>query len=128
VGETSSHPYLRRSVRNSMGAIFKMPLVEPPCLAEALRQLSRHGVRAVAAHPHAERRALPQAAFQNDCCIVFGSEGHGLSSAVLQACDEAVAIPMHAAVDSLNVGSASAVFLYEAARQRGFAGALIAPG
>ena len=34
------------------------------------------------------------------------------------ACDEAAAIPMPATVDSLNVGSAAAVFLYEANRQR----------
>ena len=53
-----------------------------------------------------------------DCCIVFGSEGYGLAPAVLAACDEAVAVPMNGGVDSLNVGSASAVFLYEANRQR----------
>ena len=33
--------------------------------------------------------------------------------------DEAVAIPMHRGVDSLNVGSAAAAFLYEVSRQRG---------
>ena len=53
-----------------------------------------------------------------DCCIVFGSEGNGLSPQVLAACDEAVAIPMSGGVDSLNVSPAAAVFLYEAARQR----------
>jgi tRNA G18 (ribose-2'-O)-methylase SpoU len=37
----------------------------------------------------------------------------------LAVCDEAVVIPMHAEVDSLNVGAAGAVFLYEAMRQRG---------
>jgi TrmH family RNA methyltransferase len=38
---------------------------------------------------------------------------------VLEICDEQVAIPMAPQVDSLNVGSAAAVFLYEARRQRG---------
>jgi TrmH family RNA methyltransferase len=55
---------------------------------------------------------------ERDCCVVLGSEGIGISEPVLQACDRAVAIPMHNEVDSLNVGSAAAVFLYEAARQR----------
>ncbi len=55
---------------------------------------------------------------QNDCCIVFGSEGNGISKSVLEACDEAVAIPMANDVDSLNVGAAAAVFLYEVNRQR----------
>jgi tRNA G18 (ribose-2'-O)-methylase SpoU len=61
---------------------------------------------------------LSQADFTDDCCIVLGSEGDGISPSVLASCHEAVAIPMPVTVDSLNVGSAAAVFLYEASRQR----------
>ncbi len=120
VGETSSSPFLRRAVRSSMGTIFQLPVVELPNLAQTLQALRQQNIRCIAAHPHTDRRILSQAEFTRDCCIVFGSEGSGLSPAVLGACDEAVAIPMSSGVDSLNVGSASAVFLYEACRQRGF--------
>lgn len=119
VGETCSSPFLRRAVRSSMGAIFQLPAVELPGLAESLRELGRRNIRCIAAHPHTDRKVLSQADFSGDCCIVFGSEGYGISPEVLAACDEAVAIPMSSGVDSLNVGSASAVFLYEANRQRG---------
>jgi len=51
--------------------------------------------------------------------VVFGSEGRGISAPVLAACTEAVAIPMPPKIDSLNVGAAAAVFLYEVNRQRG---------
>lgn len=119
VGETSSSPFLRRAVRNSMGAIFQLPVVETDALANALKTLRQNGVWCVAAHPHTEQKFLSQADFSGDCCLIFGSEGRGVSPAVLAACDEAVAIPMAAGVDSLNVGAAAAVFLYEAARQRG---------
>ena len=61
---------------------------------------------------------LSRADFSGDCCIVFGSEGLGISPEVLDACDEAVAIPMRNEVDSLNVSTAGAVFLYEVNRQR----------
>jgi len=118
VGETSASPYLRRAVRNSMGTIFQLPVFESPNLLAALTELRGHGVRCIAAHPHTEQRELHQADFRADCCLVFGSEGHGLSPLVLAACDEAVAIPMPPDVDSLNVASAAAVFLYEASRQR----------
>ena len=87
-------------------------------LADALRHLTERGVRCIAAHPHIEGRTLSQADFTGDCCIVLGSEGQGISPPVLAACEEAFAIPMPATVDSLNVGSAAAVFLYEANRQR----------
>jgi tRNA G18 (ribose-2'-O)-methylase SpoU len=99
VGETSSSPYLRRSVRNSMGAIFKLPVVESTNLSQTLRDLRSRGMRCVAAHPHTDKKILPQADFASDCCIVFGSEGYGISPAVLEACDEAVAIPMANGVD-----------------------------
>ena len=119
VGETCSSPWLRKSVRVSMGALYQLPLVEPASLAAALRDLRLAGVRGVAAHPHTERHTLAQADLRGDCCLVFGSEGNGLSPEVLAACDEAVVIPMQNGVDSLNVGAAAAAFLYEAARQRG---------
>jgi tRNA G18 (ribose-2'-O)-methylase SpoU len=107
-----------------MGAIFQLPVVElalessPEKLAEALGKLRSRGVRCIAAHPHTEKKILSQASLTGDCCIVFGSEGSGLSPEVFAACDEAVAVPMANGVDSLNVGAAAAVFLYEAARQR----------
>lgn len=135
VGETCSSPYLRRSVRNSMGAVFQLPIWEvkmanaavqsrrddpaPFSLAQTLRELRARGVRCIAAHPHANGRMLSHADFSRDCCIVFGSEGNGISAPVLAACDEAVEIPMLNGVDSLNVGAAAAVFLYEVNRQRG---------
>ena len=118
VGETSCSPYLRRAVRCSMGTIFQLPHAEVANLSTTLEELRSWGIRCVAAHPHTDRKTLAQAELSGDCCVVFGSEGQGLSPGVLAACDEAVAIPMSAGIDSLNVGSASAVFLYEATRQR----------
>jgi tRNA G18 (ribose-2'-O)-methylase SpoU len=147
-GETCCNPYLRRTVRNSMGAIFKLPVLEVgkadfarwgerpreplqtsangspgvsphlSSLVETLRELHAHGIHTIAAHPHTDKKVLSQADFTGDCCVVFGSEGHGISKEVLAACDEAVAVPMANGVDSLNVSMAAAVFLYEANRQR----------
>jgi len=122
VGETSSSPYLRRAVRSSMGTIFQQPVLESGDLVATLSELRQRGMRCVAAHPHISGRTLPQSDLRGDCCIVLGSEGYGISSPVLKACDEAVAVPMPPAVDSLNVASAAAVFLYEVNRQRGIYG------
>ena len=118
VGETSGSPFLRRAVRSSMGTIFQLPVLESPSLVQTLDRLSANGLRTIAAHPHSAGRNLSQVNLTGDCCLVFGSEGYGISPAVLAACDQAVAIPMPPTVDSLNVGSAAAVFLYEANRQR----------
>jgi len=119
VGETCASPFIRRSVRSSMGTIFQLPVAAVQHLAQSLRELRRLGVHCVAAHPPADPLTLARADFRRDCCLVFGSEGAGIRPEVLDACDVAVAIPMAQSVDSLNVGSAAAVFLYEANRQRG---------
>jgi tRNA G18 (ribose-2'-O)-methylase SpoU len=118
IGETSSSPFLRRAVRNSMGTIFQLPVFHSKNLITDLDKLRANGIHIIAAHPHTDKKILTQTDFKKDCCLVFGSEGSGLSKPVLAACDEAVAIPMSDGVDSLNVGAAAAVFLYEAQRQR----------
>lgn len=119
VGETCASPWLRRAVRSSMGNLFQLPIIETASLILTLRGLRNAGVRVIAAHPHADGRTLTQANMTTDCCLVMGSEGTGISPEVLAVCDEAVIIRMAPAVDSLNVTSATSVFLYEANRQRG---------
>jgi tRNA G18 (ribose-2'-O)-methylase SpoU len=119
VGETSTSPYLRRAVRSSMGTIFQLSVVESSNLVKSLEELRGRGIACFAAHPHVSGRTLSQANLASDCCLVFGSEGYGISEAVLGCCSDAVAVPMAPAIDSLNVASAAAVFLYEANRQRG---------
>ena len=130
LGETSAPAYLRRAVRSSMGTIFRLPYlgcrvrhegrpVPGEGLTDTLRRLRERGIRCVAAHPHTDRRTLWQADLTRDTCIVLGAEGDGIRPEVLAECDEAVAIPMAAGVDSLNVASAAAVFFGEAQRQRG---------
>ena len=128
-----------------MGTVFKLPMVElgqesiqysvfsgqkkspaahqdagkePGSLRETLLGLKARGVRCIAAHPHVEKRTLSDADFTEHCCLVFGSEGYGISESVHEVCDDSVAIPMRPGIDSLNVASAAAVFLYEVNRQR----------
>ena len=121
VSRSSSSPFLRRAVRNSMGAIFRLPVVERLELTETLGELRSRGVRCIAAHPQPDTHTLWQADFSSDCCVIFGSEGYGISADVLSGCDTCVAVPMQSGVDSLNVGHAAAVFFYEASRQRNHA-------
>jgi 23S rRNA (guanosine2251-2'-O)-methyltransferase len=119
-GENSCSPWIRRAVAASVGTIFKLPAIELTDLCGTLKELKKRGIWCVAAHPHTDKRMISQANFRRDVCVVFGAEGEGVRPAILELCDEIVAIPMATGVDSLNVGSASAAFLYEVARQRGF--------
>lgn len=118
VGETCGSPFQRRAVSGSMGAIFEQSVVQVNNLVATLMNLRTQGIRCLAAHPHPGSNRLSSEDLRGDCCLVFGAEGPGLSAEALAACDGTVAIPMPSHMNSLNVASAAAVFLYEASRQR----------
>ena len=117
VGKTSSSPYLRRAVRNSMGSVFRIPIFHSANLAETLSQL-RQGwnVKIIATTPH-ENITIHDVDLTGNVCFVFGNEGAGISEPVLTVCTHRAAIPMRNQTDSINVSTAAAVFLYEFRRR-----------
>lgn len=116
-GETAASPWLRRAVRNSMGAVLGLAARRVDDLGATLDVLRRDcGLRLVAAALGG--RPVWEAELAGDCCVVLGHEGYGLRPLVQAVCDEVVAIPMPPGVDSLNVASAAAVVLYEVRRQQ----------
>jgi tRNA G18 (ribose-2'-O)-methylase SpoU len=120
VGETCGSPFQRRAVSGSMGAIFEQPVVRVENLVETLAALRARGVRCLAAHPRPGAKKLANVDLRGGgCCLLFGAEGPGLTATALAACDDMVEIPMPFHMNSLNVAAATAVFLYEATRQRG---------
>ena len=118
VGETCGSPFQRRAVSGSMGAIFEQPVARVDNLVATLAALRARGVRCLAAHPRPGAKKLAAVDLRGDCCLLFGAEGPGLTAAALAACDDMVEIPMPSHMNSLNVAAATAVFLYEATRQR----------
>ncbi|MEO6035474.1 MAG: RNA methyltransferase [Verrucomicrobiota bacterium] len=118
ISRSSSSPFLRRAVRSSMGGIFKIPVLEELNLVDTFQELRAGRIRCIGANPNAGEKTLPELDLSGDCCLVFGNEANGISEEVLAACDELAAIPMPLNVDSMNVSSAGAVFLYEVWRQR----------
>lgn len=119
VGETCGSPFQRRAVSGSMGAIFEQPVARVENLVAALTALRAQGVRCLAAHPRPGAKKLATVDLRGDCCLLFGAEGPGITADALAACDDTVKIPMPSHMNSLNVAAATAVFLYEATRQRG---------
>jgi len=119
VGETSSSPYLRRAIRQSMGAVFELPVVHTENLALCLRQITKeYSIKCIAADAHADDISIHEADFRESICLVFGSEGSGIRKDVLSECAVKVTISISDKIDSLNVASASGVFLYETKKQR----------
>ncbi len=118
-GPGSSDPWLRRSVRNSMGTIFKTAIHYSEDLSETLAGLrKKFGFHCIAAHLSEQSISMHNVNFSGNCCVVFGNEHEGVSRKVLDECDEIAVIPMQAGVNSFNVACASAIMLYEAFHRR----------
>lgn len=117
-GETSVDPYLRRSVRNSMGTIFNLPIIHSHDLVGDLHRLrGEFGFRLFVAHPRDGSAPAHEVDFSTPCCVVFGNEENGAREPIVRIA-ESIMIPMAPTVDSLNVANAAAMILYEIRRQR----------
>jgi len=100
------------------GAADTVPYFMVTNLARTLGELKERNIWVVGASDQASK-TLYQTDLRGPLALVLGAEGHGLRQLTSKSCDELVRIPMHGAVESLNVSVASAICLYEALRQRG---------
>ena len=103
--------------RASAGAIEHLPVAVVPNLARYLAEVKRADLWVYAAAGDAES-SMWNTDLSGGAAFVFGAEGKGLRPLVRRTCDAAVWIPLAGEVESLNVGVAAALLLYEAARQR----------
>ncbi len=67
-------------------------------------------------------KLLHELELNQPCAFLLGSEGQGLHPALLKLTDDRFLIPQYGKTDSLNVSVSAALMLYEAIRQRNFAG------
>lgn len=106
--------------RASAGAIEHLPVARVPNLVRALGQLRDYGFWSIGADVDGATPLFASEAriWEGPLVFVMGAEGRGLRKAVREATDYRVQIPMVGQVESLNVGSAAAVLLYEALRRR----------
>jgi len=114
VAPTCADPLYRRSVKVSMGTVFQVPWTRAESWPGALDELRGLGfqVGGLALTDDAVDLDDFAARAGERVALVMGAEGDGLTRSALAHVDEAVVIPMHGGVDSLNVAAASAVAMW----------------
>lgn len=111
-------PLYRKAIRVSMGHALSVPYAIADDWLVTIEKLKRDwNLRIVAAEAHPRAVPLWQMSESSRIGLLFGSEGHGVDERTLDACDQLCWVPMAGNVPSLNVATASAVFLYERRRQ-----------
>ncbi|MGN0353651.1 MAG: TrmH family RNA methyltransferase [Muricoprocola sp.] len=119
-----SNPLYRRAIRVSMGTVFQIPwtILEKSVAwpLEGMNILKNAGFRTAAFALRNDSVAIddPKLMAEEKLAILLGTEGDGLASDTMAACDYTVKIPMSHGVDSLNVAAASAVAFWQLGRRQ----------
>ena len=99
-----------KTIQSSMGSVFRIPI----CTANPLDIIKRFALKAVALDARGdnffESTLVPDA-------IVIGSESHGLSDGLIDACDATWSIPGNGNAESLNAAIAGAIVTSELSRR-----------
>lgn len=103
--------------RSTMGSIFRVPFVYTDSLETEILTLKKEKVRIFAAHLQGSVEAYKEV-YTGPTAFLIGNESRGLSEKTAALADQAIRIPMHGQVESLNAAVASSILLYEACRQR----------
>ena len=114
--------YHPRTLRAAMGPLFSMPITRVEDLAGTVTSLRASGRKIYAAALDGTAIRLGSDELSRDreghpVGAVIGNEGHGLTEAVIAACDRSVYIPMEADTESLNAGVAAALIVWEMSKR-----------
>ncbi len=107
------------AMKTSAGALNYVPIVRE-VLTDAIDKLHHMGFQIIAATEKGEH-IIYETDMTIPTAIIMGSEEKGIAFDLLRKSDILAKIPIMGKIQSLNVSVASAVFLYEALRQRQFA-------
>lgn len=109
--------YNPKTIRSTMGAIYRMPFLYAEDLKETVETLKEYGLRVYAAHLDG-KNAYDQEDYRGGTAFLIGNEGNGLRREIADCADTWIRIPMAGQAESLNAAVAAAVFMFEASRQR----------
>ena len=113
----TSDPYSPKSLRGAMGSAFRLPVWFGATYREALAWCAERRIRTICTDVNAQD-LYTSVDWTKASALIVGPEATGLTDDEVATADLVIRIPMHGEVESLNVGVATAIALYEARRQR----------
>ena len=116
VSKATADAYNPKVVRSTMGAIFRVNVIECENLKETLKELQSKDYKVMTTSLKA-KKSIYEVDYKKKI-IIIGNEANGVSKEILNIADEKVIIPMLGKTESLNASVATGVILYEYVRQK----------
>ena len=116
VSKGTADSYNPKVVRSTMGAIFRVKIIECENLEQTLKDIKKHKFKIVVSSLQTDNSVYDIK--YNKKVIVIGNEANGVSEEIKQMADTRVVIPMLGKTESLNASVATGIILYEYVRQK----------
>ncbi len=112
IGPKCADPFSRRSLRASMGAVFKLPIIRSADLFRDIGDLKSRGIAILGSVIAEDAAPLDGLSVPEKWALLLGNEAQGLGQQWLAQCDRKVMISINSDIDSLNVAVASGIFMF----------------
>lgn len=108
--------YNEKTLRSTMGSIFKIPIIIDESL-KFVSELKQRGFKLICSSLDTDKNFY-EVDLNGKVIIAVGNEGNGISDEIYNISDEKVKIPMPGSAESLNVGIAAGIMMFEVVRQK----------
>lgn len=115
VSKETADAYNPKVVRSTMGAIYRVNVIESDNLTDTLKNMKKHKFKVAATSLETEK-SIYDTEYKKKV-IVIGNEANGVSKEILDIADEKIKIPMLGKTESLNASVATGIILYEHVRR-----------
>lgn len=117
MNKTTVDVFNPKTVRSTMGSLYRVPFVIVDDLKETMESLKEKGVNLYAAHLKGNLQ-YDQPDYRMASAFLIGNEGNGLSDEIADCANTYIKIPMEGQVESLNAAISATLLMYECNRQR----------
>lgn len=114
---TSVDVFNPKTLRATMGSVFRVPFFVSEDLRAEIRKLKDRGISLYAAHLNGQA-SYDKPDYTGGTAFLIGNEGNGLTEETAALADTLIRIPMEGEVESLNAAIAATLLMYEVHRQR----------
>ena len=116
VSKDTVDSYSPKVVRSTMGAIYRVKIIECEDLAKTLKSLQTTGFEIVTTDLHTDKSIYDMN--YNKKIVVIGNEANGVTPEIKELSNYRVKIPMLGKTESLNAAVATGIIIYEYVRQK----------
>ena len=116
VSKGTADAFNSKVVRSTMGAIFRIKIIEVENLAHAIKEMRKHHFKLMVTSLQTKNSIYDIDFYKK--IIVIGNEANGVSKEIQDMADEKAKIPMLGRTESLNASVAAGVVMYEYVRQK----------